>query len=137
MEQLGERLGAEVCRATPSEKGARIVALRGELGAGKTTFVRGFARGVRANGPVTSPTFTIMNRHSVSCGDYETLWHIDCYRLQSAGELADLDFAAVAADPSNVVMIEWADVAADIIPSHAVWVTFTVTGEGTRRVEAA
>ncbi len=95
-------------------EGIVAILLIGELGAGKTTFVRGIAEGLGITGRVTSPSFLMMKEHSGK----RTLRHIDLYRIAQASELAPL---GVLEDipPDAVVVIEWADrITLDITPHH-------------------
>lgn len=95
-----------------------VVVLAGSLGAGKTTFAQGFARGVGVAGPVTSPTFTLVRQYPASLGQ---LVHADVYRLEHLAEVADLGLSQLADD--GVVLVEWGDVAVPALGS----VTWTVT----------
>ncbi len=108
-----------------SENRARIVGLVGDLGAGKTTFVQGFARELGIKKHLPSPTFLIMRNYRVKAGDYKMLWHMDAYRLKDANELAVLDFQDILEDKHNIVIIEWADKIKKILPKDAIWLNFT------------
>jgi tRNA threonylcarbamoyladenosine biosynthesis protein TsaE len=98
---LGERVGAQLA-------GGEIILLDGALGAGKTIFVKGLARGLGLDaGDITSPSFTLVNRHDEG---RLTLYHLDLYRLDegaSAAHAVDLD--ELLADERAVVVIEWAE----------------------------
>lgn len=97
METLGERLG-QVAR--PGD----VIVLTGELGAGKTTFARGFGRSLNLEAPVSSPTFVVARTHRSVTPDAPPLVHVDAYRLGSAGELEDLDIDV----EHSIVLAEWA-----------------------------
>ncbi|HEY8393466.1 MAG TPA: tRNA (adenosine(37)-N6)-threonylcarbamoyltransferase complex ATPase subunit type 1 TsaE [Thermaerobacter sp.] len=136
----GERWVTRVPDATAMEAlGARIgrvlrvgdwIALTGPLGAGKTTLVRGLARGLGAGGRVASPTFTLMHVYRGRI----PLFHLDLYRLEGALSLADV------ADPDELaaegaVAVEWADRAPDWLAPDALWVAISGPGsEPGRRV---
>ncbi len=97
-EALGARLASEL---TPGD----VVLVEGELGAGKTTFVRGACRALGVSGPITSPTFTIGHRY-VADGRVAVVAHLDLYRLSSlAGE--DPDLLADYVGPDTVTFVEW------------------------------
>ena len=81
-----------------------VVALSGELGAGKTTLVRAIASALGAEGPVTSPTYTLVHRYD---GDGVTLHHVDAYRLRPSDDVRDLGFDDMLADPRAIVLVEW------------------------------
>lgn len=97
-----------------------VVVLAGRLGAGKTTFAQGFARGLGVGGPVTSPTFTLVRQYPCELGE---LVHVDVYRLEHLAEVADLGLAELV--ENGVALVEWGDVAAPALGP----VTFTVTLE--------
>lgn len=97
-EQLGERLAAVLC---PGD----VIAFYGDLGAGKTAFTRGLARGLHIQEPVTSPTYTIVNEYL--SGDMP-LFHFDMYRLGSADELFDIGWEDYL-ERGGVCAVEWSE----------------------------
>jgi len=97
MEEVGERLGAVAMAGD-------VIVLTGELGAGKTTFARGFGRGLGVESPVSSPTFIVARTHPVTDSTRPPLVHIDAYRLGSLGEMDELDVDVA----HSVVLAEWA-----------------------------
>jgi tRNA threonylcarbamoyladenosine biosynthesis protein TsaE len=106
-----------------------VVLLYGELGAGKTAFVRGLARGIGANpDDVSSPTFTIVQEYA---GETATLYHVDLYRLEPA-EIDDLGLEDLVSG-DGIVAIEWAERWRDR-PSDAIEVTLTDIGDERRRI---
>ena len=113
---------------------ARVVALTGDLGAGKTTFAQAFAKALGVDEHVTSPTYVIEKRYPLTNQKFAHLVHIDAYRLADADELRKLDWSAAAADPSNLIIIEWADKVAELIPEDATQITLTYVDETTRSV---
>jgi tRNA threonylcarbamoyladenosine biosynthesis protein TsaE len=105
------RLGEIVGRLLP---GNAVVTLAGDLGAGKTTFVQGLGVGLGVKGPITSPTFVLINRYR--CGDGRHLQHADCYRLANAPlEMWDVGLADLFAD-DDIVVVEWADRIPQLLP---------------------
>ncbi len=84
----------------------RVVILRGELGAGKTTLVRGWAAALGAKDDVTSPTFTLVHEYQ---GTRVKLYHLDLYRLETERELATLGLEEMVEDSDAVVLIEWGE----------------------------
>lgn len=115
-------------------KGGEVFALVGDLGAGKTTFVQGFAfeLGVKR---VTSPTFIIMRSYRAA-DKTKMLYHLDFYRFanNTKEELDNLGITAIWGRPENIVLIEWADKAKDFLPSNTQFVTFEYLDENTRRI---
>lgn len=102
---LAERLGAAAAAGT-------VLCLVGNLGAGKTLFTQGFAKGLGVTGEVTSPTFALMNQY---CGRLPVT-HFDLYRLERKDELDEIGFYEYAEDDRGVVLIEWADKFPDALP---------------------
>lgn len=110
-----EALGEKLARSLP-EHGV-VIAMYGELGAGKTAFVRGLARGLEVDGAVTSPTFTIVNE----LYGKRDLFHFDMYRLGSADELFDIGWEDYL-DRGGVCAVEWSERVEDALPEDTVWV---------------
>ena len=111
---------------------ARVYALVGNLGAGKTTFAQFFLRALGVKGPITSPTFVIIKKYILRPNPlplipnpYIYAYHIDCYRLHDPQELLVLGFADILADPHALVLIEWADKVRDLLPQDAIWLDFS------------
>ncbi|ADW69806.1 tRNA (adenosine(37)-N6)-threonylcarbamoyltransferase complex ATPase subunit type 1 TsaE [Granulicella tundricola] len=86
----------------------RVIILRGDLGAGKTTLVKGWVQALGAGSPedVTSPTFTLVHEYQ---GRKTHIYHLDLYRLETERELATLGLEEMAADPAALVLIEWGE----------------------------
>src|ERR1035437_10881724 len=97
---------------------ATIIALSGDLGAGKTTLAQEVARilGIKEN--VISPTFVIMKRYGISdpLSHYNDLVHIDAYRLKSSNELLHLGWSEISANPKNIILVEWPELVPECIP---------------------
>ncbi len=103
---------------------AMILALVGDLGAGKTTFAQAFAKALGVNDRILSPTFLIFKRYAIACGGFSNFYHTDAYRIKNAAELDVLGFAQILKDQRNIVLIEWADKIKEIIPRNALWLEF-------------
>lgn len=119
--KLGERFVQELHAA--SRGSAAVVVLSGELGAGKTTFVQGFFRGMGIKRNPQSPTFVIVRRYRVPPGKHAPfthLIHMDAYRLKGADQLAPLGFDALLSDPGNLLLIEWGERIKDALPKRSV-----------------
>ena len=108
-----------------------VIELLGDVGAGKTTFVRGFAKGLGIKEPITSPSFTISKSYTSANG--LTLTHYDFYRLGDPGLMAD-DLAESIATPNNIVIVEWADSVEDLLPKDRTKITINYNDDGTREV---
>ena len=101
-----------------------VVVLQGPLGAGKTTFAQGFARGLGVEGPVTSPTFTLVRQYPCALGQ---LVHVDVYRLDRLTEVADLGLADLVED--GVAVVEWGDVARAALAPVTLTVSIARSGD--------
>ena len=108
-----------------------ILALSGELGSGKTCFTGGLARGlgVNENYQITSPTFTLINEYPAKY----RLYHFDVYRLNGYADLEDLGYEEYFAG-KGVVVIEWAEKIAQIIPEAAIFIKFEYIDENKRKI---
>lgn len=103
---------------------ARVIALEGNLGAGKTTFVQGFARALGIKEAVQSPTFVLMKMYELKQQkNLKRLIHIDCYRMESSREIEHLGLRELFNDKDAVIVIEWADRIKDVLPKHTVWIS--------------
>ena len=121
-EAIGAALGAILPAGT-------ILAYRGDLGAGKTAFTRGLARGLGYAEPVTSPTYTIVNEY---LGGRLPLFHFDMYRLRCAEDLWDIGWDDYL-DRGGICAVEWSE-NVDEAMENAVYVTIEKTGEESRRI---
>ena len=106
-EALGERLAARLT-------GGEVIAYTGDLGAGKTAFTRGLARGLGITDRVTSPTFTIVNEYE---GGRMPLFHYDMYRLSSSDELYDIGWEDYLAR-GGVCAVEWSEIVSDALEEN-------------------
>lgn len=113
-----EIIGAAVGKIIPA---GTVLAYRGDLGAGKTAFTRGLARGLGFTEAVTSPTYTIVNEY---LGGRLPLFHFDMYRLSSADDLFDIGWEDYLSR-GGVCAVEWSEQVADALPEGTVYVTLT------------
>lgn len=113
-----EKIGAAMGRIIPA---GTVLAYRGDLGAGKTAFTRGLARGLGFTEAVTSPTYTIVNEY---LGGRLPLFHFDMYRLSSADDLFDIGWEDYLSR-GGVCAVEWSEQVADALPEGTVYVTLT------------
>ncbi len=122
--EIGRRIGSALA---PGD----VVALVGELGAGKTHLVKGLAcgLGVADHRVVTSPTFVLVNEYKGRC----RVFHLDAYRLSGQDELEDLGFEEMC-DRAGAVVVEWADRVTAAIGPDALWIEMSATGQTRRRL---
>ena len=121
-----EEVGAALSKVLSPGTG---IAYRGDLGAGKTAFTRGLARGLGVTDPVTSPTYTIVNEY---LGGRMPLFHFDMYRLHSADDLWDIGWVDYLAR-GGICAVEWSENVADAM-EDAITVTIEKLGEDSRRI---
>lgn len=121
-EDIGAQFGAEL-------PGGSVVALYGDLGAGKTAFVRGMARGMGIDAAVCSPTFTIVNEY---CGDRE-LFHFDMYRLGSSDELFDIGWEDYL-NRGGVCAVEWSENVEDAFEGDEIVVSIEKLSDSGRKI---
>ncbi|WP_026486903.1 tRNA (adenosine(37)-N6)-threonylcarbamoyltransferase complex ATPase subunit type 1 TsaE [Caldanaerobius polysaccharolyticus] len=107
-----------------------IVCLTGQLGAGKTSMVKGIAKGLGVEEDVTSPTFTIVNEYYGRL----PLYHFDVYRISMPEEMYEIGFEEYIYG-EGVCVIEWADLIKDIIPQGSIWIDIRYLEEDERTIE--
>ena len=122
-EKVGAALGKQL-------KPGAVIAYQGDLGAGKTAFTRGLARGLGCDELVTSPTYTIVNEY---LSGKMPLFHFDMYRLASSDDLWDIGWEDYL-DRGGVCAVEWSENVEDALEG-AISVTIEKTGETSRRIE--
>lgn len=109
-------------------RGGDIVFLSGDLGSGKTTFVRGVAESFEFLEPVRSPSFTIVNRYPVSRGAIKQIVHVDLYRIHDPSEIAPLALEEELGRPDTVAFIEWPEKANGLVPEPVYELLFFADG---------
>ncbi len=127
-----KKIAADLAYALARERArrrARVVALRGPLGAGKTAFAQGFSEALGVREPVRSPTFIIMQiyalpRRPKTNLPFRELVHVDAYRLSGPAELTALGFERTLRDKNAVIIVEWADRVRKLLPKDALWIRF-------------
>ncbi len=125
---------AEIVLSLCAENGtAQVIALSGDLGAGKTAFVKELAKILKIPHEVTSPTFVIMKSYKIEAHPFlKTLTHIDAYRIESDEEMRVLGFSELLTDATRLVCIEWPEKIQNLIPQDAIKIALTLNNDGTR-----
>ncbi len=113
---------------------ATIAALSGDLGAGKTTLSQAIARELGVKENVISPTFVIMKIYELTGKKWKHLIHIDAYRLESGTEIQKLGWQEMIADPKNLILIEWPEKVADVMPPNAHKISLMHKGDDMRHI---
>lgn len=123
--EIAQKLAAQI-------KPGTVIALSGNLGSGKTTFIKGLAVGFGAEDldAVTSPTFALMHVYSTK----PRLYHFDLYRLDSVKDVIDIGFEEFVSDPGVVTCVEWAEKAAELMPKNTVKISFDITDSFSRKI---
>ena len=105
--------------------GAVVLCLKGDLGAGKTTFTQGFAEGLGITEKILSPTFVVMKRFEIS-GDsgFKNFYHLDCYRLNDTHDLEVLGIKESLINGENIIVIEWPEKAGALLPTERIEINF-------------
>lgn len=113
----------------------RKIALYGEMGAGKTTFVKAFCQYIGVEGSTASPTFSLVNEYRYTAPDGSVAWfhHLDLYRLRSASEAFDIGLEDLLYDPWYCV-IEWPQIVETMLPENTAKINIEIIGETSRRI---
>jgi tRNA threonylcarbamoyladenosine biosynthesis protein TsaE len=123
-----------VAALQPRPEGATVVTLSGDLGSGKTAFVKGVAKSLGVHEHVTSPTYVIMKIYDLHRQPFARLVHIDAYRLKGAHHLKVLGWDELVSNPRNLIFVEWPEEAGNAIPSDAVRITLRYSGDNEREI---
>lgn len=130
---LGERLARGILRKGPG-KTAKLLLLKGDLGGGKTTFLKGFARGLKINQKILSPTFIIMRKFPLKGLGFRFFYHLDCYRIKNSKDLKEIDLEKIIKDPRNIVAVEWPEKIATLIRKPYFLIEFFILSLKKRKI---
>lgn len=113
-----------------------VIALHGDLGSGKTTFIQGLAKGLGINKKIISPTFIIMRSYEtpVIVSNKRTFYHIDLYRVHNEDDVKELGLAGLINDPGNLLAIEWPEKIMKLLPEKRFELHFEYIDEDKRRI---
>ncbi len=140
--RIGKALAEKILKGE-LEKTAQILALQGDLGGGKTTFLQGFAKGLGVKDKILSPTFVILRKFKIkkqsyrktkSTAKFKTFYHIDCYRIGKPKEILSLGFKKIISGSQNIVAVEWAEHIKKILPQSAILINFEFIGKNKRKI---
>ena len=115
-------------------KQATVVALQGDLGAGKTAFTQEVGKIVGVGENMASPTFVIMKIYAIDFRGFHKLIHIDAYRLEGENELVNLGWEEMMQEPTNLIFVEWPERVAGLIPEEAKKISLAFVDEVTRHI---
>ncbi|HON21912.1 MAG TPA: tRNA (adenosine(37)-N6)-threonylcarbamoyltransferase complex ATPase subunit type 1 TsaE, partial [Candidatus Paceibacterota bacterium] len=120
--KLGKYFVSQILKILPLDK-ALVISLTGELGSGKTTFIQGMSEGLKIKAQINSPSFVIMKKFDLLFREVKSFYHFDLWRITKK-DLLDLGFEEILKDPSNIVVLEWAEKAQDILPKDSISIEF-------------
>jgi tRNA threonylcarbamoyladenosine biosynthesis protein TsaE len=132
-EKLGEKIGKKILKEK-LDKTAKILALEGDLGGGKTTFLKGFAKGLGIREKILSPTFILFRKFQIPNSKFQNFYHIDCYRIEKPREILSLGFKGIIKNPKNIVAIEWAEKIKKILPRKVIKIKFKILEKKEREI---
>lgn len=122
-QEAGRKLSADLAQGD-------VIALSGDLGAGKTTFVQGLAEGLGISQRINSPTFIIMR-------EYDGFVHVDLYRLEGnlESEMENIGLLDIIREGKSIVVIEWAEKIKHLLPENTKWINVTIVDDTKRKIE--
>ncbi len=128
-QKVGRKIAVNLVKETPS-----IIALTGDLGSGKTTFVQGFVKGLGVRKRIISPTFILMRTYKAK--KKNTLYHLDLYRIESdfEKEIKNLGVKDLWKEEKNILVIEWAEKIKNLLPDDTIWIKFEYLSDGQRKI---
>ena len=130
-----ETFAAQILSMLPQKKTANVLALSGELGAGKTTFTQALARQLGVTEHITSPTFVVMKSYAIPGHEQvREMFHIDAYRIEDVEEMRVLKLPELFEREGALVCIEWPERIASLIPEDALRIHFSIGADETREV---
>ena len=113
---------------------AVVVALHGDLGAGKTTFTQAVGKLLGINENMQSPTFVIMKVYEIDFKGFKNFIHIDAYRIEKDSELLHLGWKEMISEPENLIFIEWPENVSALIPENSIKINFEHVDVNTRKI---
>ena len=126
------KLGEDFAESLESED---VVLLSGDLGAGKTTFVQGVARGLGIKDRILSPTFVLVRNHEVNSDKFNNLNHIDLYRIEGQENLDKLGISEFISSQNSITIIEWAEKLKNFNPKKGYRINFVYQDENKREIK--
>ena len=142
---LAEKI--KIKKTANTQRGALVVAMEGELGAGKTVFTQGFAKALKIKAKIKSPTFVLMKHYPIPDSGLRikktisnqqltisNFYHLDCYRLKNYKDLLPLGIKEILKEPANIILVEWAERVKPILPRNCIKVHIDHIGSKERKI---
>ena len=136
-QEIASKLAVKISGGLPAGK-AGVIALEGELGAGKTTFAQAFAKALGIKSKVKSPTFNILKKYGVprsTLHGLRFLYHIDCYRLKDEKDAEPLGIKEIFKEKNSIVLIEWPERIKKILPKSVIKIHIDHLGPDKRKIK--
>lgn len=121
--EIGENLAKKILKGKIKK---RILLLEGDLGSGKTTFLKGFAKGLSIKERILSPSFVIFKRFGIKNKKFKNFYHFDCYRIKDKKEVLKLGLKKILKDKKNIVAFEWPEIIERILPKNKIKIIFKI-----------
>ncbi len=130
--RLGEFLGREILKK--KRKSSLVIGLRGDLGGGKTTFLKGLARGLGIKEKILSPTFIIFRHYEIKNKNFKKFYHFDCYRIENEKDLLNLGLKEIFSKPENIIALEWSEKIETQLPRGCLIIELKFVNQKTRKI---
>jgi tRNA threonylcarbamoyladenosine biosynthesis protein TsaE len=130
-----ERIASDFVSKLMTSTTATVLALQGDLGAGKTAFSQAVGKTVGVRENMHSPTFVIEKIYEINFRGFKKLIHIDAYRLEKDAEIIHIGWNEIIKEPENLILIEWPENVSGVIPENAYKISFQFLDENTRKIE--
>lgn len=135
--QETKKIAADLARKILKTKKGVVIALEGELGAGKTTFIQGFAKVLGIKEKIKSPTFVLMKKYKLETRNRKletNLYHLDCYRVWDDKDLKIPELKEIIQSSYNIVLVEWAERVKKILPKKHITIHIDHIGVNERKI---
>ncbi len=123
-----------MCSATPTKNSATVIALYGDLGSGKTTFVQFIGKILEVSEKVNSPTFVISKNYPLKNQQWKNMVHIDAYRLNGKSDIKNIGLEEQVKNPENIIFIEWPEMIWKKLPKNFLKVELEYISENERKI---
>lgn len=121
---------------TVNKNKAVVISLEGNLGSGKTEFLKGIAKSLKLKERILSPTFIVMRKLNLNRNEFRALWHLDCYRVFDKKSLVEIGLNDILNDSHNLVFIEWGNKIRQLLPKKYITIKFKILSDNKRLIEA-
>lgn len=131
-----QKIASDLAQKIIKTKNGVVIALEGELGAGKTVFVKGFAEAIGIKSKIKSPTFVLMRSYKIQDTRYkiQNLYHLDCYRIAGHKDLRIPELEEVFNEKGSIVLVEWAERIKEILPKKHITIHIDHVDENKRKI---